>query len=294
MATVDDERRSDLRGDLSFPPQAYSDALTVRSYEVGRDGAVRPGTILRYLEHLATRASAALGFDNRWYGERGGAWVVREMSLLLGERPTLDDALRLATWVADFRRVQAIRDYLITNARTGRMVARASARWAYIDRIRLAPQRVPEDMQALMGPWGRQMRPRRIDPAPSAPVAAARMPLVAREYEADTQQHINNCVYLDWFDEAAALAQTSGALLPTIGPAATTLPRFYRLEYIRAAVPGDVLVVQTAAPSRTRSRSAGFWQWITTADGADKPIARAWAERLIASPGRGPRTPSIG
>lgn len=272
------------RGDLRIPAQAFTDELTVRSYEAGRDGVVRPGVILRYLEHLATRASSALGFDNRWYRDRNGAWVVREMSLLIGEAPGIDDELRLFTWVADFRRVQATRDYLIVRADTGRLVARASARWAYIDRVRLLPARIPDSLTERMGPWGHAMRPRQpAPPLDSAPLAAQTR-LVAREYEADTQQHINNCVYLDWFDEAARQAGATGALT---GEPLRLRPRFYRLEYIRPAQPGDTLSVATTTPLRAGSRGIGFWQTISPAGEATSGvagdiIARAWTESLMA------------
>ncbi len=279
MATTDEKpietERQDARSDVRVPPQAYQNGLTVRSYEVGRDHTISPGIILRYLEHLATQASAALGFTNRWYRDHNGAWVVREMSLLLGDLPGIDDELRLFTWVADFRRVQATRDYLIARADTGRLVARASARWAYIDRMRLTPARIPDEITARMGPWGYAMRARQPEPLLSDAPIISEMRLTARDYEADTQQHINNCVYLDWFHEASAQTATQGALT---GKPARLRPRFYHLEYIRATQPGDALTVATTAPLRERSRALGFWQTITTPDGV---AARAWTESLI-------------
>lgn len=268
------------RGNLRAPAEAYRDRLMTRSYEVGRDGVARPGVILRYLEHLATRASAALGFDNVWYREHNSAWVVREMALLLGALPRIDDELLLTTWVADFKHVQATRDYLITDATSGRLVARASARWAYIDRTRLLPTRIPNEIVARMGPWGHLMRARPPMPAISAAPPAAEMRLVARGYEADTQQHINNCVYLDWFDEAAHRAAETGALT---GQPLRLRPRFYRLEYAHQTQPGDELRVLTASPQRGASRGLGFWQTLTTADGG--VVARVWAEGLCAREG---------
>ena len=212
------------RGARRFPPEAWADALTVRSYEAGRDGSVRPGVILRYLESLATRASAGLGYDNRWYRDNRGAWVVREMSLLLGARAGIDDDLRLFTWISEFRRVQATREYLITRADTGRIVARAQARWAYIDRVTGQLTRIPNDLTARMGPWGHGMRPRRPAQAGDGLTPAASLPLVAREYEADTQGHVNNCVYLDWFDEAASQAMATSLRAPAVLPAGVHPP----------------------------------------------------------------------
>ncbi len=265
------------RGARRFPPEAWADALSVRSYEAGRDGSVRPGVILRYLESLATRASAGMGYDTRWYRDNRGAWVVREMSLLLGARAGIDDDLRLFTWISEFRRVQATREYLITRADTGRVVARAQARWAYIDRVTGQLTRIPNDLTARMGPWGHGMRSRRSATPGDGLTPAASLPLVAREYEADTQGHVNNCVYLDWFDEAASQAMATSS----------ARPRFFRLEYIRPALPGDALTIHTA-PAVTRSRGLALWQWITPSDAAT-PIARAWSEWLAtpAAPGSG-------
>ena len=276
------EEAASMRGDLAIPAQAYTETLMTRSYEVGRDGRARPGVILRYLEHLATRASAGLGFSNRWYHDQNGAWVVREMSLLLGALPGIDDELRLATWVSDFKRVQAMREYLITDAASGRLVARAAGRWAYIDRTRLLPTRIPDEITARMGPWGHAMRPRPSAPRTVEAPTAAEMRFIARGYEADTQRHINNCVYLDWFDEAAERAAAAGALT---GASECLRPRFYRLEYIQQTQPGDALRVLTATPQRAGSRGLGFWQTLTTAtEGAETGVAlaRVWTESLRA------------
>lgn len=284
MASRDEDVAADLDEELEpggaytplrTPAEAFRDSLTVRSYEAGRMGGTHPATILRYLEHLATGASAALGFDNRWYRDHNSAWVVREMSLLLGDLPQIDDALELSTWVADFRHVQATRDYLVTRADSGRLVARASARWAYINRERLLPTRIPMDLIARMGPWGCAMRARQPKALLSDAPIVSEAHLTAREYEADTQQHINNCVYLDWLHEAAWQTAAQGALT---GAPIRLRPRFYHLEYIRPAQPGDALTVATTAPLLTRSRALGFWQTIGAPDGL---VARAWTESLI-------------
>src|SRR5260370_310719 len=104
------------------------------SYEVTSTGQVSAATIFRYLEHVATLASADRGFDSRWYVDHGAAWVVREMQVRFGRLPGIGDELQLATWVSEFRRVQAQREYAVCLADSGRLVARASARWAYVDR----------------------------------------------------------------------------------------------------------------------------------------------------------------
>jgi acyl-CoA thioesterase FadM len=217
--------------------------LRVRSYEVQRDSRIRPGTLLRYLEHLATEASASLGFDAAWYVREGTAWVVRNMNVTLNRLPTVGTAVELATWVADFGRVQALRGYAVWELETGRPVARAQARWAYVDRQGGQPVRLPGALTAAFTPLG-QLMPTRSTGQPSAfetsgPHAES-LRLTAREYEADSQQHINNCTYADWLWEAAQTALRASA-----GPPPQIAPRSYVIEYVRAALPGDEMLVET-------------------------------------------------
>ncbi len=291
------------RHDTQTPPEAFADALETRSYEAGRAGPIRVGTTLRYLESLATRASAALGFDSNWYAEQQVAWVVREMSLLLGDLPTIGDALTLATWVSDFKRVQAFREYVVarqSSQPTPRMVARARARWAYVDRASGRPLAIHAALTGRMGALGYTMRsrPQRFgevtqalqrgatDGAPRL-APAGELALVAREYEADVNQHINNCVYADWLDEGLHQSLTSGRLaMVGVTPTATLRPRYYHLEYIRPLRPGARVTVRTYALGR-RSRSLILWQEILADDASRQEATptlalRAYSEHLLA------------
>src|SRR5262249_33224065 len=160
---------------------------------------------------------------------------------LLADLPTVGDELALASWVADFKRVQSWRDYAIWHPGSGRLVARAEARWAYIDRVRGQPLRIAEEITTALAPLGYAMRvrvPRTVPPSDDPPHI---LQVTAREYEADSQQHINNCVYADWLGEA--LQQCLQAHVPQQKDA--TRPRYYAIEYLRVALPGDVLRIET-------------------------------------------------
>ena len=239
---------------LMIPDNAFTDRLRVRSYEVGQSGTIGLGTALRYCEALATDASASVGFDRSWYEAHHAAWVVREMTILLGALPRIGEELGLATWVAQFRRVQAQREYAIWQTATGRMVARASARWAYCDADRGQLIRIPDAiLETMQSPGVASMleyRHRQVHRSEASTAGSSTFFLQAREYEADTQQHVNNCVYADWLTEA--FTQATKAAANTHRPAGSR-PRFYRIEYMRAAVAGDALRIETeTAPHGTR------------------------------------------
>lgn len=231
------------------PAGAYIDTARVRSYEVGRTGRIGAGTILRYLEGIATEASASAGFGTRWYERQNTAWVVRDMHLFIGALPRIGEAITLATWVADFKRVQAQREYMIQRADGGRVVARASARWAYIERTRGQPVRLHDEMVGAFRVLGHQMTPRHLAPLAEDDGALTRheLLLTAREYEADTQQHINNCIYADWLNEGLHLAVRS---MPGWPANRVPHPRHLHIEYRRSALPGDEIRVSTQVVMR--------------------------------------------
>lgn len=271
---------------LTIPEEAFRDRLRVRSYEVGRSGTIGLATTLRYCEALATDASAALGFDRSWYEAHHTAWVVREMNIQLGSLPRIGAELRLATWVSEFRRVQAQREYAIWQATSGQIVARASARWAYCDALRGQPIRIADAILQRMLPLGNMLSVRRYTTplttsslSPTEPPSAgtsSSFVLKAREYETDTQQHINNCVYADWLVEA--LSETSSSAAPDV----LRRPRFYNVEYIRAVVAGDSLRIETRLLPRG-THGVRAWQTIFDQHSAT-PVLRAYSEHIRLPP----------
>jgi acyl-CoA thioesterase FadM len=224
------------------PSNAYTEPFTIRSYEVTRSGYPQPGAILRYLEFLATHASASHGYTNTWYAEQGSAWLVRDMALRMGWLPPMDTELLMATWVAEFRRVQAFREYAIWHPASGRIVALARARWAYVQRHTGRPLRVPDEMAALFRESRSATRLPQFPQLPvSVPLLRGEQTITAREYEADVHQHINNCVYGDWLYEG--VAATLRAAEHTV---IEIQPRFLTLEYLRQVRPGEEVGIETA------------------------------------------------
>jgi medium-chain acyl-[acyl-carrier-protein] hydrolase len=263
---------------VKIPEEAFTDQLRVRSYEVGRLGVIGLGTTLRYCESLATDASAAIGFDHSWYVTHHTAWVVREMTIALGALPAIGEDLRLATWVSEFRRVQAQREYAIWRAATGRIVVRASARWAYCDTLRGQLTRISDEMVEAMKVPGCRMASQRRPQAAKSPVVGTSSTLLleARHYETDTQQHINNCVYADWLDEA--FYQTT-VTAPLAFPVENLHPRFFHIEYIREVMAGDSLRIEThMQPLSEKNTHRIATEYSIVHPGSNTAAVRAYSE----------------
>lgn len=223
-----------LAGSLATPipgiDNGFVGGYRVRFDEAGPDGRLRTAGLLRYAQDVAWRHSEALGFDRRWYEEQDLSWVVRAVDLEVTAPIAMGQVIRAETVVVEFRRAWARRrgEFRLPD---GMSAAIAYTDWVIVDgRGRLV--RIPEVFSRYFPSQPSEGALTRVR-LPDAPADAHRLDLRVRPPDIDPMGHVNNGVYLDWFEEALAAA---GA--PDL---AARLPRRIRLEYAAPAEPGDVL-----------------------------------------------------
>lgn len=246
---------------MSGPALATDEALAheasyrVRFDEAGPSGLVRTSGLLRYAQDVAWLHSAVRGFDREWYGERQLTWLVRCAELEVLQPIPLGATIVSKTAVVGHRRVWARRrgEFRLADGTLGGWV---HTDWVMIDGrgalTRIPPIfaetfRIPE----ASGQIGRV-------PLGSTPPDAATREFAVRPHELDPMDHVNNAVYLDWFEEAIVGASGSEA-----AAALSAIPRRYRLEYAAAADAG-------AALSDAVWRDGADWAYrVRAADGTD-------------------------
>jgi acyl-CoA thioester hydrolase len=244
-----------------MPAPSYTMPLRVRLYDLDLRNQVSCATLFRYFEETAMQASSHLGFTLNWYEERGQFWVIRTMRLERNGAAEYEDELEIRTWVSAMTRVRADRNYLVRRAQDGRVVARATANWVYLDRKTMYPARIAPEIVAMFNEAEPPTLPPRAGRKSFFPLETAIESTTIRRaayYEADSAKHTNNAIYVDWLEEAirdTLLAR--GYLLQLDGGPALW---FYRhsLEYLNSARPGDELEIATRLLGR--GQSAGHWE----------------------------------
>ncbi len=204
----------------------------VRHSELNTEEEMPNRALAHLLQETAMDASASAGYGLRWYEQHQTVWVIREMTLEHLRPIHYQEELDITTWLLDMQRVRARREYAVRNAQNGELLARASAYWAYISRATLMPTRIPADVFPQFEPSGIRAVPRarpRTYPAPRVPVEI-NISRQVQHYEADAMGHVNNGIYLDWFEEP---------LYRLTFPAQRLCVRRHDIEYVRGAMPGD-------------------------------------------------------
>jgi len=246
----------------------YVAGYRVRFDEAGADGLLRTSGLLRYAQDVAWRHSEDLGFDRRWYVERGRWWVVRAVELEVLAPIPMGRTLRTATAVVGHRRIWARR---LGQSRfaDGAPAATVRTDWVLLDdRGRVV--RIPADFGLSFSTPELTEDILRVQLSPE-PEGSVRLELTVRPHDLDPMGHVNNAVYLDWIEEALAEAG--------LGRAATAIPRRARLEYIASAPPEATVTV------RAWGQQEQWWARVER-DGADLVRASGSSGDAPVSPGR--------
>jgi acyl-CoA thioester hydrolase len=245
--------------------------------ELDAYGALKTAAQFRLLQLAAARATAAAGFDGKWYDDNGVTWVVRYTHLEALEDARHDDELRIHTWVSDFRRVRSWRRYEIRRRRDDALLARARTDWVFVDVATGAPAVIPKSMQNAFMPQGiaTEGRPKRLRFAHDV------VPLPLRRVEwadLDALGHVNNSIYAALVEQAFLERLAALGWTPQVGAAAPRLRlRSIEIEYLTPALYGDQLAakvvieqrserelgaeVELLSGGRASVRSVTTWQW---------------------------------
>ncbi len=260
-------------------PLQYTMRLPVPVADLDPYGNLKATAQIRLMQLAASRASAAAGFDDRWYARNGFTWVVRYTHLELVEQARHGEELDIRTWVSDIRRVRSWRHYEITEAEGGAVLTRARTDWVFVDATTNGPAAIPDEVQKGLMPDGVAIEPRpkriRFPDGADRPAIALRLVEWA---DLDSLGHVNNSSYAALAEQALLDHLARSGWTPTLDPAVDHLRiRTLEIEYLTPALYREALsyrvafeiasdselraVIEIRAGEQAAARALGVWQW---------------------------------
>lgn len=177
----------------------YSAHATVRSYESGADGLMKPETVLHWFQEIAEAHASALGFGYDFVMSRGLAWVEVRLDAAISRRPRWKETVQLRTWTAQETPLLARRNMEIRDGQ-GNSIITASCLWALIDVRRRRPVPLSRHIDSFPDtPCEETVVPVAMDTSGTAPETRE---WTAERRDTDFNRHINNAAYLVWALEA--------------------------------------------------------------------------------------------
>ncbi len=235
----------------------------VRFEESTPDETMRTSIHLAWVADIAWQHSTLLGFGRDWYTERGCIWLVRAVRLEILRPIHTYARVLVSTRVAGFRRVSSRRESEVRDE-SGEILARVEIDWVMTNGRGL-PTRIPREMAAFVPGTGRAFEMHMLA-LPKPPAEATKHQFRVRRRDLDPLDHVNNSVYIDYFEQALEDAGQAGLI--------ALLPRTYTVEYVGVAAHGERITGHVWPHE-------GGWAYLLTRDDGS-PVLRATLK--VASP----------
>lgn len=197
----------------------------VRYSEVGHRGLMTLPALVNAFQDCSTFQSEALGVGMDQLKREHRAWFLTHWLIAVDRYPALCEHVTVGTFASSFKGVTGRRNFYLKGA-DGSFIARADSTWAFLD---VESGRITKPEAHHVAPYGSHEAlpmPREGHRILIPDELSAHDPLVVGRGLIDTNEHVNNCQYIQ-----IALDQLEEEILP----------KLVRVDYRRAAVAGDIL-----------------------------------------------------
>lgn len=203
----------------------YEFSGRVRYSEIDHRGTMTLPALINYFQDCSTFHSESIGLGMERLKLKKKAWVLSYWQIIIDRYPKLYEKITTGTFATEFKGLFGNRNFYMKDEEGGR-IACANSIWVFMDLEKGRPCRPAEEDIAPYGvnePLDMPYEDRKI----SVPeVFEDREPFPVRKYHIDTNEHVNNCQYVQM-----ALEMLSGDISV----------RQVRVNYKKSAVLGDII-----------------------------------------------------
>lgn len=173
----------------------YTFDSRIRYSEIDHHGTITLPGIINYFQDCSTFQSEDIGAGLEVLREKKRAWLLSYWQVVVERYPALGEKVTVGTFAYGFRGLFGERNFFMKDA-DGNQIACANSLWVFMDIEKGRPTRPEESDIASYGTElrldmeyeGRKISlPEQMEDLPSFPV---------RKYHIDTNEHVNNCQYV--------------------------------------------------------------------------------------------------
>lgn len=208
----------------------YEFSGRVRYSEIDHRGTLSLPALINYFQDCSTFHSEAVGLGMERLKKKKKAWVLSYWQIIVKRYPRLCESITTGTFPTEFKGLYGNRNFYMKDE-DGKQIACANSIWVFMDLEKGHPSRPAEEDIAPYGvhapldmPYeGRKIKlPETYTDKESFPV---------RRYHIDTNEHVNNCQYVQMALEMLPAEIRVGQV---------------RVDYKKSALLGDMIYPRLA------------------------------------------------
>lgn len=250
----------------------FTRTFRVRWGELDAGGNVSPANYLRYLIETAWDWGVAVGWDANYSQNPNIFWLIRATEVRILRPLRHNDVFDFTIWLVNWQKVRGTRCFELTRKDNGEVIAQGTQQVVCMDANTGRPTSPPEDINTRL-----QIDDPRVFPFERFPKIAAveNQTVTQRQVEwmdLDSYEHVNNAIYINYAEEAAAQSLSAQGWPPgkLTEAGLGVVMRRVQIQYLSVAVWGETLNIATH-PLQVNDTGGSRYVGITHADGS--PVA---------------------
>jgi acyl-CoA thioester hydrolase len=215
--------------------------------ELDASGTVSPANYLRYLMETAWDWGDAVGLGVNDSQTLDLFWVIRETEIRFLRPLRHNDVFDFTIWLVNWQRVRGTRCFELTLKENGDVIAQGTQQVVCMDSKTGRPVSLPEDVIDRFRLENPRAFPFERFPKISPIETSHQMQRQVELMDLDVYEHVNNAVYLNYAEEAAAQAFSAQGWFPAkLAEADLFLTtRRVHIQYLSLAAWGETLNIST-------------------------------------------------
>lgn len=246
----------------------FTRTFRVRWAELDPSGAVSPANYLRYVVETAWDWGTAIGWDAKYSENPDIFWLIREVEIRFLKPLRHNDEFDLTIWLVNWQRVRGTRCFELTRKDNGEVLAQGTQQVVCVDAKTGRPTNPPDDIDVL------RLEDPRVFPFERFPKIAAVAEgafVMQRQVEwmdLDVYEHVNNVIYVNYAEEAAAqdFAARGWSPVKLAEAGLSVVTKRVHIQYLSVASWGEALNISTH-PLAVKETGGSRYVSMTRTDG---------------------------
>jgi len=247
----------------------FTRSFRVRWGELDPSGTVSPANYLRYLIETAWDWGTAMGWDVNYSQNPDVFWVIRETEIHILRPLRHNDEFGLTIWMIHWQRVRGTRCFELKFKNSDEVIAQVTQHIVYMDAKTGRPMNLPDEEVDRF----RLENPRMFPFERFPKVAAAERPFITQRQvewmDLDSYEHVNNVIYVNYAEEAAAqdFATRGWSPVKLAEAGLSVVTKRVHIQYLSIASWGETLNISTHQ-LQVKETGGSRYVGITRADGS--------------------------
>lgn len=201
---------------------------------------------MEYMAETSSWHSDSLGVGHKLLNSKGYGWMLNRWEAEFIEYPEAKDTVVIETWTSSFDRFYATREFVMKNS-VGKLFAKASTQWIFLDMNKKRPIRIPSDIQERYS-FVKENNFEGFTQLKSF-VPGEGETFSVRRSDIDNNRHVNNIRYIEWMQEKVPQDILDNKMIVRLA-----------VNYKKEVLPGSKVL---SAAMKDEAEGLSFWHVIS-------------------------------